>query len=361
MNIVFLGLSITSSWGNGHATTYRALLRELHRRGHRLLFLERDQPWYAAERDLPRPPYCEVQLYADPADLQTRFARRVAQADCVVVGSFVPDGIAVAEWATQIAGGLTAFYDIDTPVTLAAIAEDACEYLRPELIPAFDLYLSFTGGPTLNLLEQRYGARHAAAFYCSVDPAVYRPEVAPKKRWDLGYLGTFSTDRHAMMQRLLIEPCAADPALRGVVTGSLYPASLQWPENVERVDHLPPHEHPAFYNAQRFTLNLTRAAMVRAGYSPSVRLFEAAACGTPIISDAWEGLDTFFTPGDEILIASSGDDVLRFLRDISDEERDAIGRRARARILREHSAAHRAEQLESLIVAIGTEQKEVAA
>lgn len=365
MNIVIIGLSLTSSWGNGHATTFRALLRELHRRGHELLFLERDQPWYAAHRDLPRPDYCDVQLYRSVKELRTRFARSVAEADCVIVGSFVPDGIAVAEWVTRIAGGVTAFYDIDTPETLAAIAEKRCDYLAPKLIPKFALYLSFTGGPTLSLLENHYGAHLAAAFHCSVDPAVYRP-ARRVKRWDLGYLGTFSADRQPLLETLLLEPCIADRNLRAAVAGSLYTETIAWPENVDRIEHLPPCEHPAFYNAQRFTLNLTRAAMVRAGYSPSVRLFEAAACGTAIISDAWPGLETFFEPGKEILIASDVDDVLRFLREISYAECDAIGRRARARILREHSAAHRAEQLETLIAATAvgddaSSRKEVAA
>src|SRR4051794_33208038 len=249
MNIVILGLSITSSWGNGHATTYRALLRELHRRGHRLLFLECDKPWYAAHRDMPRADYCEIQLYREPSDLHAGYAHRIADADCVIVGSFVPEGIAVAEWATQIATGVTAFYDIDTPITLRALAESACEYLQPELIPEFDLYLSFTGGPALRLLEKVYGARHAAALHCSVDPALYRPE-RKAKRWDLGYLGTFSMDRQLLLEELLIQPAAADPSLRAVVGGSLYPPTVTWPENVERIEHLAPHRHSAFYNAQ---------------------------------------------------------------------------------------------------------------
>lgn len=350
MNIAILGLSLTSSWGNGHATTYRALLRELHRRGHRLLFLERNKPWYAGHRDMPHAEYCEIQLYDGLAELHARYAHRVAEADCVIVGSFVPEGIAVAEWATQISTGITVFYDIDTPVTLAALEEGACEYLQPELIPAFDLYLSFTGGPTLRLLESRYGARRAAALHCSVDPSLYRPRIRAK-RWDIGYLGTFSTDRQPVLDHLLLRPIAAEQHLRAVVAGSLYPSDVAWPANIERIDHLPPAGHAEFYNSQRFTLNVTRAAMVRAGWSPSVRLFEAAACGVPIVSDLWPGLEHFFEPGREILVARNGDDVRRFLRDLSAGERERIGARARDRILREHTSEHRAAQLERLITA----------
>jgi spore maturation protein CgeB len=357
MNIVVLGLSITSSWGNGHATTYRALLRELHALGHQILFLERDCPWYAEHRDLSEAAYCEIQLYDDPRDLHKRFAFQVAEADCVIVGSYVPDGIAVAEWAMQVATGVTAFYDIDTPVTVDTLAKGTCEYLLPSLISRFDLYLSFTGGPMLRMLKNRYGARHALPLYCSVDPLAYGPTRGPKK-WDIGYLGTYSADRDAAMRTLLLERLEENPKVRGVVAGSMYPPGMKWPQNVERIEHLPPQKHAEFYSAQHFTLNLTRAAMIRAGYSPSVRLFEAAACGIPIITDSWPGLETILEPGREILVAESGEDVMRYLRDLSLAERAEIGERARSRVLREHTAAHRARQLESIVKAAQTQVDE---
>lgn len=348
MNIVILGLSITSSWGNGHATTYRGVVRELAARGHDVLFLERNQPWYAENRDLPTPPFCRTELYTSVRDLQERFTAEVRNADCVVVGSYVPEGVTVGEWVTKTAGGVTAFYDIDTPVTLAKLERGEHEYLTPALISRYDLYLSFTGGPTLDRLEQQYKSPFARAFYCSVDPSLYFPEQT-ETRWDLGYLGTFSDDRQPTVERLLTEPAKRLPENRFIVAGPQYPDSLQWPENVERIVHLNPAEHRRFYNAQRFTLNVTRADMIRAGYSPSVRLFEAAACGTPIISDDWTGLDTIFEPGREILIAHSTDEVVSILREMPESERQAIGQRARRRVLAEHTAAHRAAELESLI------------
>ena len=351
LEITVFGLSITSSWGNGHATTWRALLRALAARGHRITFLERDAPWYRAHRDLPAASYCNIHLYRDLAELKRRFAGRVAESDVVVLGSFVPDGVAVARWLQAIARGVTAFYDIDTPVTLARLARGDHEYLSPDMIPRFDLYLSFAGGPSLTRLERRFGAKRARALYCAVDPEVYRP-LALSGHFDLGYLGTYSADRQPAVERLLIEPARTLPERAFVVAGPQYPTGLAWPGNVARLDHVPPDRHPEFYNRLRFTLNVTRADMVEAGWSPSVRLFEAAACGIPIISDDWPGLDEFLVPGREILIAHSTAEVVRYLT-LGAQERAKIAAAARARVLRAHTAARRARQFESYLAEAG--------
>jgi spore maturation protein CgeB len=351
LSIVILGLSITSSWGNGHATTYRALVRALTRRGHRVLFLERDKPWYAANRDLPRPPFGCTALYGSLAELRERWGQAVREADLVMVGSYVPEGAQAGRWVLATAGGVTAFYDIDTPVTLAKLSQGEEEYLELDLIPQYDLYLSFTGGPTLERLENEYGSPCALPLYCSVDPEHYFPEAAASC-WDLGYLGTYSPDRQPLLAELLLAPAARWPEGRFVVAGPLFPETGSWPANAAWIAHLPPGEHRCFYNSQRYTLNLTRADMVAAGWSPSVRLFEAAACGVPIISDWWPGLDSLFVEGREILIARSGEDVLSCLREIPEEERRAIGARARERVLAEHTAGHRAEQLEEYILPV---------
>lgn len=348
MNIVFLGLSITSSWGNGHATTYRGLVRELARRGHDVLFLERDVPWYAANRDMPRPPYGRTELYGSLEELKDRFAGEVRTADLVVVGSYVPEGIAVGAWAIGTARGIPAFYDIDTPVTMARVQRGDCEYLTSELIPRYRLYLSFTGGPVLRLLERRYGSPAARVLYCSVDPEQYHPEPRPP-RWDLGYIGTYSEDRQGQLDCLMLEPARRWSGGAFVVAGPLYPESIEWPPNVERIAHLPPGAHREFYASQRVTLNVTRADMRAAGYSPSVRLFEAAACGTPIVSDYWKGLESVFEIEREILVAHSPDDTLRLLRATRNGNLDDIAARARERVLKEHTAARRAAQLESYV------------
>jgi len=344
MNIVILGLSITSSWGNGHATTFRGLVRELTRSGHHVLFLERDVPWYASHRDLPNPDYCQTELYASLDDLKARFTEPVREADMVIVGSYVPEGVPVGKWVVQTAQGIKAFYDIDTPVTLAKLERGDFEYLHPSLIPQYDLYLSFTGGPTLDRLEQQYGSPMARALYCSFDPALYFPEPQQTK-WDLGYLGTYSDDRQPPLEKLMLDAARQWPEGQFVVAGPQYPTSVQWPANTEYISHLPPAAHRAFYNAQRFTQNITRADMIRAGFSPSVRLFEAAACGTPIISDYWDGLDSLFAFDSEILVAYSAADTLRYLREMSETERQAIGERARQKVLTQHTAAHRAQEL----------------
>ena len=349
LSIVFLGLSITSSWGNGHATTYRVLVRELAARGHDVFFLERDCPWYAENRDLAVPPYGGTRLYGSLEELRDVALDAVRDADAVIVGSYVPDGIAVADWVSDEARGITAFYDIDTPVTLAALQSGTCAYLHPRQIPGFDLYLSFTGGPTLRRLEAAFGSPAARALYCSFDPELYYPEEG-QTGWDLGYLGTYSTDRQPVLDTLLIEPARRWPEGRFVVAGPQYPPEIVWPSNVRRENHVAPAGHRAFYTAQRFTLNVTRQDMVRAGWSPSVRLFEAAACGVPIVSDWWEGLDALFTPEREIFISRSAGDTLALLRGVPDAERRAVGARGRARVLAEHTGAHRAEQLERYVL-----------
>lgn len=345
MRIVFLGLSITSSWGNGHATTYRALCRELAARGHDVLFLERDVPWYAEHRDQREFGRVTVKLYSDLDELRDRHAADVRDADAVIVGSFVPEGIAVGEWVLLTANGLTAFYDIDTPVTLAKLARGEADYISAALIRRYDCYFSFTGGPTLTRLQHDYGAPAARPLYCSVDPALYFSEPH-RTKWLLGYLGTYSADRQPTLDRLLFGPARDLPDEKFVVAGAQYPRRVRWPANVEHIAHLPPAQHRRFYNSQRFTLNVTRADMIAAGYSPSVRLFEAAACGTPIISDVWDGIEAFFTPGEEILLARSLAEMRRHLLKLSPDQACEIGAAARRRVLAHHTAAHRAAELE---------------
>jgi spore maturation protein CgeB len=313
-----------------------------------VLFLERDLPWYAGNRDQPNPEGAVAELYSSVEDLVQRFENAVSGARLVILGSFVRDGAIVADWITSVARGRTAFYDIDTPITLARLESGDGDYITRDLIRRFDLYLSFTGGPALRMLESRYGARLARPLYCSADSRIYKPvEVAQK--WELGYLGTYSPDRQPGLASLLLEPARMWPQGRFAVVGPMYPDSIVWPPNVEREIHLSPREHAAFYGAQRFTLNITRDEMKRVGYSPSVRLFEAGACAAPVISDYWDGLDQMFAIGKEVLVAEGSDDTLRFLRDIPDSTRRQIGYAARKRVLEEHTPEHRAQQLESYL------------
>lgn len=348
LDIVIFGLSVTSSWGNGHATTFRSLMRGLDARGHRVTFLERDLPWYSQNRDLPRVPYGRVHIYSSVPAMMRRFSKQIAAADLVIVGSYVPEGEQIGDWVTRTAKGITGFYDIDTPVTLAALERGSCDYISRRLVARYDLYLSFTGGPTLRRIERRFGAGAVRTLYCSADPEIHSPENR-KPRWDFGYIGTYSEDRQPWLQEFLLAPARERREFRMVVAGAQYPKAVCWPANVDRIQHLPPGKHRRFYASQRFTLNLTREQMRRVGFSPSVRLFEAAGCATPIISDAWPGLDSFFQPGKDILVARSRRDVLEYLSDMTEQERGALGRNARNCILNRHTAVHRAIELESYV------------
>lgn len=349
LNCVFLGLSITSTWGNGHATTYRGLLKELSKRGHTCTFLERDVPWYASNREFEELPYCTVALYSSLEQLKQQFAPLIRSADIVVVGSYVPDGITIGRWVTSIARNAAAFYDIDTPVTLANLESGKCEYISRDLYPKYTLYLSFTGGPTLDYIERKLNSPCARALYCSVDPSLYYPEPA-SSQWDIAYLGTYAADRQPTLNTLLLDVARQYRNRNFAVAGPQYPDSIAWPANVERIHHLPATEHRRFYNSQKLTLNVTRQDMIRAGYSPSVRLFEAAACGVPILTDKWPGLNTFFAPSLEILPVRSNLDVMYYLK-LPNDRRLEIGENARRRTLRFHTAAVRAAEFEAYVLA----------
>ncbi len=351
MKIVIFGLTITSSWGNGHATTYRSLCKALAARGHQIDFVENDVEWYRSNRDLPEPGYCKVHLYEQWEPSIAWLTGLARDADAVVVGSYFPDAIAATEALLAAGCGPLLFYDIDTPITLSWLRKQGgCHYLDGAVIPHYAAYLSFTGGPALEELQTRFGSPLALPFYCSVDADLYAPSpVRDEFRNDLSYLGTYAQDRQPKLMALLNDAASLLPAAEFLVAGPQYPEDVPWHLNVRRRMHLPPPEHPAFYSSSRFTLNLTRSDMVIAGYSPSVRLFEASACGAAILSDTWAGLDEFLTPGDQVLLPRDAEDVVRILRDTSDGERKRMGQRARERILSEHTSQHRALQFEQII------------
>ena len=345
MQIIIFGLTLSSSWGNGHATPYRAILRALHRRGVHCVFYEKDTPYYAAHRDFDESEYCDLKLYSRWDDVRTQALREARAADIVITASYCPVGARINQDVLEIDGSLRVFYDLDTPVTLNALDSNGAEYLCRDQIPRFDLYLSFTGGKVLDQLEKEYGARLAMPLYGCVDPDAYRT-VAPREEFccRLSYLGTYAPDRQQKLDQLFLEPARRLPDLPFVLAGSQYPSEWSWPPNVRRFDHVPPGEHAAFYSSSRATLNITRKEMADSGYCPSGRFFEAAACGTPILTDWWEGLDTFFSPHGELCVVSTADDVLAALSQ-SREEIRAMADRARERTLAEHSGECRAAQL----------------
>jgi len=351
MKITIFGLSITSSWGNGHATTFRALCQALQQRGHRIVFFERDQEWYAGNRDLPGPPYCDVRIFSEWNEILPAVRRELSDSDVAMVGSYVPDGIAAVDEVLASRVPVKAFYDIDTPITVGHLrAEGATDYLLKRHLPELDIYFSFTGGPMLRELEDSFGVACAVPLYCSVDPDRHRElPLSSEFACDLSYMGTYAPDRQPKLEELLCRPASELPRSRVIVAGPQYPAGIDWPANVERIIHLSPRHHPAFYCSSLLTLNVTRREMVMAGYSPSVRLFEAAACGAAIVSDTWPGLETFFTPAAEILLPAGASDVVRYMCDYDRGELRKIGRAARERVLASHSSQVRAWQFEHAV------------
>jgi spore maturation protein CgeB len=357
MKIVVFGLTISSSWGNGHATLWRGLCRALHRLGHHVVFYERDVSYYAENRDAASFEGCDLRLYRSIEDVAADAREELATADAAIVTSYCPDGPRAAELVLAHTAGRRLFYDMDTPVTLDRLSRgETVFYLPPAGLGDFDLVLSFTGGRALGQLRSRLGARHVATLYGSVDPDVHRP-VPPSVvyRADLSYMGTFAEDRQAAVEDLFLEPARRLPGHRFSLSGSQYPESMSIPDNVRVLSHLPPSEHAAFFCSSRLTLNVTRRAMAELGCCPSGRLFEAAASGVPILSDAWEGLDRFFELGSEILVARRAADVTRALCRDAREHR-AMANRARERTLGEHTAHHRAVRLLDILSGIATEE-----
>jgi spore maturation protein CgeB len=350
MKLVVFGLSISSSWGNGHATLWRGLVDALSTLGHRIVFFERDLPYYAAHRDLVELPAGGLVLYPDWPEVVPQAARELDDADVAIVTSYCPDGIDAGELVLGSTGVARVFYDLDTPVTLARLAAgETVPYIGVRGLADYDLVLSYTGGAALTALRERLGARRVQPLYGSVDPRVHR-RVAPVERYraDLSYLGTYAEDRQRGVLALFVEPARRRPERRFVIGGAQYPADFPWTPNLHFVRHLPPAEHPAFYSSSRLTLNVTREPMAAFGYCPSGRVFEAAACGTAIVSDVWQGLDEFFTPGEELLTVEDSADVLDAL-DLSDSELARVGRAARERVLADHTADRRAAQLVDIL------------
>lgn len=350
MNFVIFGLSISSSWGNGHATLWRGLVAALARRGHRVTFFERDVPYYAAHRDQTAVPDGELVLYPDWEAVRSLARRHVERADAAIVTSCCADALDAERLCAECAPGLRVFYDLDTPVTLSRLADrDAVAYVGAHGLAEYDLVLSYTGGGALRELRERLGARRVAPLYGSVDPAVHRP-APPLERYaaDVSYLGTYAADRQEALQRLFVAPAQRLPGRRFLIGGAQYPSDLPWAENIRFVQHVPPAEHPAFYSSSPVTLNVTRAPMAAMGWCPSGRLFEATACGVPVVSDGWAGLDEFFTPGEEILVVQDeADAAAAFERDRDELAR--IGRAARERTLDEHTADRRVVALDAAL------------
>ena len=351
MNIVVFGLTISSSWGNGHATLWRGFAHACAERGYRFTFFERDTPYYAMNRDT-YPQYGETVLYEDWEDVRNRAVRALSDADVAIVSSYCPDGIAASTLVCDASRAVSVFYDLDTPVTLANLARgESTTYIGPRKLADFDLVLSFTGGPVINALRDQLGARRVAPLYGHVDPDQHRRTVRqPQYSSDFSYLGTYAADRQNALNTFFVEAARVRAESKFVIAGAQYPLNFPWTDNIYFVRHLPPSEHSSFFSSSSLTLNITRADMAANGWCPSGRLFEAAACETPIVSDWFDGLDRFLTPGSEIFVVRTTEDALAAL-DLDDAVKQRIGRAARDRILAEHTSAIRLSEFERLVSA----------
>lgn len=359
MNIVIFGLTLSSSWGNGHATIWRSLLSALAARGHKITFYERDVPYYASNRDLTALPGVDLVLYSGWDELITHAAKRLAEAGAAIVTSYCPDGAAASELLFTSFNGCKIFYDLDTPVTLKEMDDGrSVPYIHPEGLRGFDIVLSYTGGRALYELKSKLGASFTAPLYGCADPATHR-QAAPSSRYRcfFSYLGTYASDRQTQLYELFIKAAERFPERKFIIGGSMYPEGFPWRENIWYLAHVPPPEHPAFYCSSLFTLNITRGTMAAMGYCPSGRLFEAAACGTPIISDSWEGIDSFFEPGREIIIVKTAGEVVKALQ-MPEAERMQIAEAARRRVLHEHTGEIRAEEFENILARYINVEKE---
>ncbi len=350
MKITVFGLSISSAWGNGHATLLRGLFRALYCYGHEIHFFERDTAYYAANRDAPSLPYVNVHLYSEWNQSLPLIRTVLADSDVAMVTSYCADGAAACELILTENLGRSIFYDLDTPVTLSRLAQgETPPYLPAEGLGGFDLVLSYTGGNALRQLRSWLKARTVATLYGWVDPEThYRVPASPEFASDLSYLGTYAADRQKSLEELLIRPAAEQPDRRFVIAGAMYQEPERWPGNIRYFPHIAPPQHSSFYSSSLLTLSITRGTMAAMGYCPSGRLFEASACGTAVLSDWWEGLDTFFTPGQEILIARSPSEAMAALS-TDPQFLTQVGARARERTLDCHTAAQRARRLIELI------------
>lgn len=350
MKLVIFGLTISSSWGNGHATLWRGLCKGLARLGHDIVFFERNVPYYAHNRDWHTLPHGELVLFDEWSHVRAKARETLRNADAAIVTSYCSDSFAAAAEILDAGRPLAVFYDLDTPVTLSRLqAGESISYLPNEGLSHFDLVLSYTGGAALTQLRDLLGARAVEPLYGHVDPDVHHPvDVSERYRADFSYMGTYAVDRQAALERLFVEPARRRPERRFLIGGAQYPDDFPWTGNVYFVRHLPPSEHAAFFSSSRLTLNVTRAAMARMGWCPSGRLFEAAACGAAILSDDWLGFDEFYRPGNEVLIARDTQEALEVL-DLPDATLKRIARAARERTLDEHTCHHRAQTLCDLL------------
>jgi spore maturation protein CgeB len=352
MRIAIFGSSLVSAYWNGAATYYRGLVRALHARGHQVTFFEPDAYERQAHRDIADPPWATVVVYpADGEDGVHRALKQARLADVVIKASGVGVFDELLEEAVahlRAPARLTAFLDVDAPATLDRMHGDASDRFHA-LVPQYDAILTYGGGePVINAYEA-LGARLCVPIYNAVDPDTHHA-VPPDPRFegDLSFLGNRLPDREARVDEFFFRAAAALPDRRFLLGGSGWDTKPM-PANAAYQGHVYTTDHNAFNCTPLAVLNINRDSMARYGYSPATRVFEAAGAGACLISDAWLGLDHFLEPGREVLAAASGLEVAAHLAALTPERARAIGRNAMARVLAEHTYAHRARQVEAVL------------
>lgn len=352
MNIAFFASSLVSAYWNGAATYYRGMVRALHERGHQVTFYEPDAFGRQQHRDMDDPPWARVVVYS--AETEAEVLRTVEQArgaDLVVKASGVGVHDALLEKAVldlQGPGTLVAFWDVDAPATLDRMHGDAADPLRA-LVPRYDLVLTYGGGEPVRSAYLGLGARECVPIYNALDPATHHP-VKPDARFegDLGFLGNRLPDREARVEQFFLHAAERLPQRRFLLGGSGW-QDKPMPANVNYLGHVYTADHNAFNCTPRAVLNISRESMARYGFSPATRVFEAAGAAACLITDAWEGLEQFFEPGREMLVARDGDEVAAHVEALDADSARRVGQAAYARVLAEHTYAHRAAQLDALL------------
>jgi len=381
VKITFFGLSISSSWGNGHAAHFRAILRALHRLGHRVAFYERDLGQLARHREFTASDDFDLRLYRSWDEIRHTALEEADASDVVLVASHVPEGARIADAVLALDRPLRAYYEMNAPHTLARLRDGSLDYVRALQLPDFDLVLSRMGGRSLSALELDYGARLALPLYACVDPELHlRMPARPALRCELSFPGSCTPQRLARLKTLLGTVARRRPSWRFLVAGAqssgevpaaprkeprraesgrgssspktlppLAAASARvherarrgWPAHLQRLELLSEADRVALFSSSRLVLDLPRRAAQAWGYCPSGRLFAAAACGTPVVTTGFEGLERFLEPEAEVLVAGNAAALLEAM-ERSDAELLGLGRRARERTLDEHTGYQRA-------------------
>ena len=357
LDIAFFGSSLVSAYWNGAATYYRGIVRALSRRGHRVTFYEPDAFGRQEHRDIPDPQWARVVVY--PGNTESGPLRAVEDArhaDLVIKASGVGVYDALLEQAVlelKTSETLVVFWDVDAPATLDRLEQDASDPFRL-LVPQFDLVLTYGGGNPVVQAYEGFGAQRCVPVYNALDASTHFPvEADPRFTGDLGFLGNRLPDREARVEEFFLNAAAALPKRTFLLGGSGW-GDKKLPTNVRYVGHVYTRDHNAFNCTPTAVLNISRESMARYGFSPATRVFEAAGAGACLLTDAWEGIELFLEPEDEVLVVRDGDEVAEKLGRLTPESAGKIGRRAQRRILAAHTYDHRAEQVESVLGVFGS-------